>query len=112
MTILRQKFGLSPSSVWAIVVLILGFLTFMAFLINAGRTPEMRSMLLLLGQAFAALVNLWLIHKAASNTDKRVEQNTQITEQVRAVANEVKETLNGNTPPPGSIPPVEYQPEH
>jgi hypothetical protein len=112
MTILREKFGLSPSSVWAIVVLILGFLGFMAFLINAGHTPEMRSMLLLIGQAFAALVNLWLIHHAASQTDKRVEHNTQITEQVKEMANEVKETLNGNTPPPGSIPPAQYQPEH
>jgi hypothetical protein len=100
-TILRQKYGLSPSSVWAIVVLILGFFGFLAFLINAGHTPEVRSTLILLGQGFFALINVWLIHQASSNTDKRVEENTKITEEVHQI-------LNGVTP---ELDPKKVEPE-
>ena len=101
----RPKSDLAASTVWAIVVVILGFLAFTAFLVNGGKTAELRSIMVLVGQAFIALVNIFIVYRSSLSTNRRVEKATEIAE-------EVKQAVNGNTPQPGSMPPVGYVPEH
>lgn len=95
---------LAGSTVWAVVVLILGFLVFLAFLIDSGRSAELRGMLILLGQGFLGLINIWIVYRSSLSTNKRVENATEKIEQVQATANDVKDTVNGTTPQPGSLP--------
>jgi hypothetical protein len=114
---------LAGSTVWAIVVVVLGFLGFMAFLINAGRSEELQRMLLLVGQGFATLVNILIVYRSSLSTNKKVdtvnrraEEINAVTEEIRENGNHITEILNGNTPQPGSIPSVNpgegYKPEH
>jgi hypothetical protein len=116
----RKTADLNSSLIWAVALIVLGFFGFLAFLINADKTAEVRSILVLLGQGFFALVNAFLIYRSTRSTntkvehvDERAEQINTITEEVRDTAKavareveEVKQTVNGNTPQPGTIPKV------
>lgn len=94
-----MKRSLDNQTVWAIVVLVLGFMALMAFLINAGRTAELRSMLTLIGQGFGILINLWLINRATKSTNAKVDH-------VEDKIEEVKQVVNG-TPHPGTLPRIQ-----
>jgi hypothetical protein len=116
----RKTADLNSSLIWAIALIVLGFFGFLAFLINADKTAEVRSILVLLGQGFFALVNAFLIYRSTRSTNtkvehvnERAEQINVITEEVRDTAqrlngtiHEIQETVNGNTPQPGTIPKV------
>lgn len=105
----RPKTDLAGSTVWAIVVLILGFFGFLAFLINAGRSAELRGIMILLGQGFFALINVFIVYRSSLSTNKKVDNAVEKVERVTEIAQDVKETVNGTTPPQG-IP--AYKPEH
>jgi hypothetical protein len=95
---------LAGSTVWAVVVLVLGFLVFLAFLIDAGRSAELRGMLILVGQGFLGLVNIWLIYRSSLSTNRKVDSVQENVREVAHTADDIKETVNGTTPPPGSLP--------
>jgi hypothetical protein len=103
---------LNASVVWAATLVVLGFLGFLAFLINANKTAEVRSILVLIGQGFFALVNVFIVYRSTKSTNAKVEIATEKVEHVAEVAEDVKQTVNGTTPQPGTIPQVEYRPEH
>jgi hypothetical protein len=116
----RKTADLNSSLIWAVALIVLGFLGFLAFLINADKTAEVRSILVLIGQGFFALVNAFIVYRSTRSTNtkvehvsERAERINEITEEVRETAkkldgtvHEIQETVNGNTPPPGTVPKV------
>jgi hypothetical protein len=123
----QHKSDLAGSTVWAAVVLALGFFGFLAFLINGQHTEELRSVLVLIGQGGVAALNIFFVYRSTLSTNKKVDNVDRRAEQINAVTEEVRETairLNGHvlkivkdtTPQPGSIPRVDpgegYTPEH
>lgn len=113
------KNDLGRSTVWAAVVVIVALLVFFGFLINAGRTDELRSMLILLGQGAIGIVNLWVVYKSGKVIGHKADENRQATREVKTqvaavqtVVEDVKTTVDGNTPPRGFQAVDEYQPEH
>ena len=103
----RPSRDLAASTVWAIVVTILGFLGFLAFLINSDKTAEVRSLLILIGQGFVTLMNIWIVYRSTQTTNQRVDTAVAKVDTVREIAEDVKQTVNGNTPQPGTIPKVQ-----
>jgi hypothetical protein len=101
---------LAGSTVWAVVVLILGFLGFIAFLVNAGRSEELQRLLLLVGQGFIGLVQIWIVYRSSLSTNKKVDSATDKLERVNGKVVELQETVNGNTPQPGSLPKADTGP--
>jgi hypothetical protein len=102
----KKSTDLNASVVWAATLVVLGFLGFLAFLINAGKTAEVRSILVLVGQGFFALVNVFIIYRSTKSTNAKVEHSTAQVEHVTEAVEEVKQIVNG-TPPPGTIPKVQ-----
>lgn len=84
---------LRDSIIWAFVVLVIGFLGFAAFLIASDHSEDLQRVLILIGQGFLGALNLWAIYRSSLSTNKKVDS--------------VQETINGNTPPPGTLPKVE-----
>jgi hypothetical protein len=102
----RPKTDLAASTVWAVVVVILGFFGLIAFLISGGHSADLQRMLVLVGQGFLALVQIFIVYRSSLSTNKRVEQAVEKVEDVKAIAKDVQQTVNGNTPQPGEIPKI------
>jgi hypothetical protein len=86
---------------------------FFAFLISEGRSTELRSLIVLLSQGAIGMVNLWLTYRTTKALANKSDGNREIARdvavtvhEVKTLTEKVKETVNGNTPQPGSIPKV------
>jgi hypothetical protein len=93
--------------VWAIVVMFVAVLGFVAALILGGRSEELSRFGLLVAQGVGFLANFYLIFRSNKNTENRVRHDVQ-----NGVADAVEKGLEtvvklNNTPPPGKLPRIE-----
>jgi hypothetical protein len=89
--------------VWAAVILMLGFFAFSGTLIISNHAADLRAFLLVMGQAVGFILNFWMLHRGVTRTVKVTGEVAQKTETAITKLEEVKEAVNGNIPPPGSM---------